>query len=232
MMPGRREACRPVSPLRWARLGRFDRLLLALRPGARVLDVGCSDCSSLIPLKALRPDVGFHGVDIKDLRGRPPAVLDSYARVDLDRESLPFEPEAFDCIRIAHVLEHLSRPSLLFSGVRNLLAVGGVIHVSAPNERSLLVPSLGLQHGVHGPLNFYDDPTHLRPWTSHALYCLVEAAGFGADDIEVGLERTPYWFLRSVPTLAMGIMRCDRQKVVSAVSHLVGWTSYAAARRR
>lgn len=215
----------------FVRQGRFQRLLAGLPLEGSVLDVGCADCSSLQPLKRSRPDVSFHGVDRIDFDGGPPSVLRSYARVDLDDELLPYERESFDCIRIAHVVEHLHRPSLLFSQVRGLLRVGGIVYVSAPNERSLLVPSLGLVHAVHGPLNFYDDPSHLRPWTSHGIYCLLEGAGFGDADIVVGLERTPYWLIRSLPTLVRGFVTGDRGRVVGAVSHIVGWTSYGVARR-
>lgn len=100
---------------KWIRLGRFERFFLTLPPNAILLDIGCWNCRSLEPLKRLRPDIRIWGVDRIDYGDRPPAVLERYIQLDLDKNPLPVEPESINCIRIAHTLEHLTNPSFLIS---------------------------------------------------------------------------------------------------------------------
>jgi len=213
------------------RSGRFERIFQTLPPNAILLDIGCWNCCSLEPLKRLRPDISMWGVDRIDYGDNPPSVLDRYIQLDLDKNSLPIDPESVDCIRMAHILEHLSNPSFLIKQLKLLLKKGGVVYISGPNERSLWVPSFNVGHQFHGPFNFFDDPTHVRPLTIHGIYCYLEMAGFSDDEIRVGIERTGYQFLRVLPTFVKAILLRDRPKMISGIWTLIGWTSFGMARK-
>lgn len=213
------------------RLRRFERLLASLPTGARVLDIGCWNCESLIRYSAMRPDVCFYGVDLIEYGGHPPQVLGRYARVDLESERIPFDSGSFDGIRISHVLEHLADSRPLMSQVRGLLRCGGVLYVSSPNERSLMVPSLNFGHAAGGSFNFYDDPEHRRPLTAHALHCWLRGAGFESEAIETGIERTGWAFFRSLVRAPGAALARDRARLHEDVQTLVGWTTYGAATR-
>lgn len=217
--------------IRLYRLSRMERIMLQLPADARLLDIGCGSAESLIPLKSLRPDVRMIGADKIDYADNPPEVLEQYVRLDLDAERLPLEPGSFDCVRMAHVIEHLGNPQLVMEQVGKLLKPGGIFYASVPNERSLIVPSFNLWHSQHVPFNFFDDPTHIRPVTAHGLYCWFEAAGFRDEEIKIGLERTPYQLLHSLPAIFKALVFRKRARMATAVWTLVGWVSYGVGRK-
>lgn len=223
---------RIINWLKQVRLGRFQRAFLTLPPNAILLDIGCWNCHSLEPLKRLRPDVRMWGIDRIDYGNQPPGVLERYIQMDLDKDLLPIEPESVECIRMAHILEHLSNPSLLMKQLKSVLKKNGIIYISGPNERSLWVPSFNFGHKFHGPFNFYDDPTHVRPLTIHGIYCYLEMAGFTDDEIiKLGIERTGYQCLRILPTFVKSVLLRDRTKMISGIWTLIGWTSFGIARK-
>src|SRR5579859_4054756 len=93
---------RIASPLAaHARRRRHERLfaLTRLRPGARVLDVGCGS----IGLRALEPELDITGVDIIDV----PAYPGPFVRADAS-DGLPFEDGAFDLVYCSSVIEHVA----------------------------------------------------------------------------------------------------------------------------
>ncbi len=102
------------------------------RPGARVLDLGCSDGH----LSATLRSQGHHvtGVDV----AASPEVeqrVDAFVSADLDR-GLPAGLEGpFDLVVLADVLEHLREPGELLRALLdgNLLAPGATALVSVPN---------------------------------------------------------------------------------------------------
>ncbi|MBW2661156.1 MAG: hypothetical protein JRD93_04005 [Deltaproteobacteria bacterium] len=105
--------------------------------------------------------------------------------------------------------------------------------ISTPSKRSLFVPSLNFGHKQHGPFNFFGDTTHLRPVTTHGLYCWLEMAGFQDQQIdEVGLEMNPYQFFRSIPSILKAFLKKDRSRLVTSLWNLIGWVSYGIGRKR
>ncbi len=177
-----------IDRLRWIRLERIQNLLLDLPTNARLLDIGCWNCKNLELYRTLRPDIHILGVDQIDYGDAYPNVLNGYTKLDLDKDSLPFKESSFDLIRMDHILEHLCDPQNVMGQIKRLLKRGGEVYISTPNERSLFIPSFNFGHKAHGPFNFFDDPTHLRPVTTHGLYCWLENAGFTDKEIVVGRD--------------------------------------------
>ena len=84
-------------------------------------------------------------------------------------ESLPIATGAFDLVRLKEVLEHVQQPLSLAKEMRRALRPNGVFLAYVPTQWSQLYPF---------PANFYDDYTHVRPFSRIGLQRLLEDAGF------------------------------------------------------
>jgi SAM-dependent methyltransferase len=84
-------------------------------------------------------------------------------------ESLPIATGAFDIVRLKEVLEHVQQPLSLAKEMRRALRPNGVFLAYVPTQWSQLYPF---------PANFYDDYTHVRPFSRVGLQRLLEDAGF------------------------------------------------------
>jgi SAM-dependent methyltransferase len=98
----RRPLARLASPVAArARRRRHERFfkLAGLRPGARVLDVGCGR----LGLRALEPDLDITGVDLAD----QPDYPGPFVRADATAR-LPFPDGEFDLVYCSSVIEHVA----------------------------------------------------------------------------------------------------------------------------
>jgi SAM-dependent methyltransferase len=125
---------------------RYRVLLDAMSSSARrILDIGCGDGTltyrlaqraervwgiddSLLPLRLARGEF--------DRRPGPrrPLLTNADARV------LPFPDEAFDCVVMADVIEHISAPDAVMSEAHRVLRKGGQILLTTPRRQGA-VPS-------------------------------------------------------------------------------------------
>jgi 2-polyprenyl-3-methyl-5-hydroxy-6-metoxy-1,4-benzoquinol methylase len=151
------------------------QLLSAIRPGSRVLDLGCSQ--GLLASLLARSGTRVTGVDVMP----PDAVsdgLEAYCQHDLESPLQLPEGWTFDYVLLADVLEHLHHRTQLLRGVRRHLRPGGRLLVSAPNiaiwfyRLSLLVGRF--EYGPRGIL----DETHVHLFTRATLRRQIEQAGF------------------------------------------------------
>lgn len=155
-------------------LTRFKRktilaFLLSLPHGARVLDVGCGKGKAFAIAKAYRPDLVLVGIDGADLASAMPSGVE-YVRGDVEMLGKYFAPESFDAALCQHVAEHLVYPTNCVVGIRDVLRPGGKLFLETPNWTRLLVP--------FSPLYFYNDYTHVRPYTRYTLHRLFYECGF------------------------------------------------------
>jgi SAM-dependent methyltransferase len=83
-----------------ARARRHERFfaLTRLRPGARVLDIGCG----ALGLRALEPGLDITGVDLLEYPGYP----GPFVRADA-ADGLPFADREFDLVYCSSVIEHV-----------------------------------------------------------------------------------------------------------------------------
>lgn len=159
--------------------------MLASRPPAKILDLGCS--SGLLA-ERLR-DMGHHvtGVDVHEF---PQAAerMHAFYRADLSQGVPPEVGSGFDLILMADVLEHLARPGDLLQQCRGLLAPEGSIMVCVPNighwyprARATIGAFDYDQRGIL-------DATHLRFFTRKSIVKTVERNGYSVRRMEpVGL---------------------------------------------
>lgn len=115
-----------------------------------------------------------------------------------DAGNLPLADASYDGVFCSHLLEHLSAPETAMREFARVLAQGGLLVVRVP------------------PFNdsFYDDWTHVRPYTEKTLARLAEASGFSV----VRLYRYHY----DLPFRATAIMKLfNRVRHLSLVEWLV-----------
>lgn len=222
----------PVPLEDWVRNNAFQflryfstkqKFFASLGGSQRVLDLGCGRGNNGLALKKLYPEIELHGVDILLEKTGPDFY--AYKVVDLDSDALPYPSEYFDAILLTHVVEHLHSPFHIGSEINRVAKKGARIYVETPNWTSILVPSFGFHREQRNPFNFYDDPTHVKPWTQHTLFefifrsCGFRVANLGSTRI---WARIPFDFVMII----LGIMSGNRKYLVSAFWNLYGWAIY------
>jgi SAM-dependent methyltransferase len=189
----------------------------------RVLDVGCGEGKNGLAIKSLHPGIELHGVDM--LPGTDVPDIYSYKQLDLNDNVLPYPDGYFDTIFLTHVIEHLHSPLLLGNELNRISKKGARIYVEAPNWTTLFVPSFGFHREQHNPFNFFDDPTHIRPWSKQGLFeFLFYACNFRV--IQVGTNRSLAWIPLDLGYIVFGLFRGNRTLIVSSFSNIFGWSIY------
>jgi SAM-dependent methyltransferase len=134
----------------------------SLQSGQVVLDVGCG-FDSARKLKSAAPALTYDGVDIEKYYMTEEGIRAMRNYYLFKRTSFNEQLKALDSgyegIILSHVVEHVEEPLELMSILCDKLRVNGQLYVSTPYEGSVHFPKL-----KKGCLNFYDDPTHLRPF--------------------------------------------------------------------
>ena len=200
------------------------RFFNSISAKSRVLDLGCGSGQNASTLKNLVPDLEIHGVDLIPTVEVPDFVI--YANVDLDQGVLPYPDSHFDAVLLTHVLEHMHSPFRLGREINRVMKKGARIYIEAPNWTTILIPSFGFHREQHIPFNFYDDPTHLKPWSKHGLLeflvqgCRLKMQSLGTVRNWV---RIPFDLVR----ILIGLVSRNRIHVVSGFWNLYGWAIYA-----
>lgn len=201
--------------------------IMSLRPGARVLDVGCLGLSLYKRCKALRGDLRHFGCDIIADQEVPEDLV--FRTADLSREKIPFADDSFDLVVASHIIEHLPNAVALFGELLRVCRPGGRVYVEAPSVRSTWVSSPVAQHW-HLILSYYDDPTHTgRPWTPQALYRLIRY--YGCRVVLSRYEFSLKHLLLLPPMLVWSMLRRDSDRIVEYWWKAVGWVCFCVAEK-
>lgn len=133
------------------------------------LDLGCGDGGfSLVCEEAGIESTGF-----------------DYPETDLEKDPLHIDDESIDFITMNAVIEHIANPSNLFEEAKRVLKKGGLIFIRTPNWK--------LDHK-----NFYDDPTHIKPYSPETMRTVFKLHGLKTIFVEPGLIEKP-WFWWTLP---------------------------------
>lgn len=160
-----------------------------LKPGARVLDVGCGRGVTLAGLA----DRGLeaHGFEISSdaAQGVDPRA---HLRIAPSLEEADYPNAHFDAIVVWHVLEHVRDPRQTLETVRRLAKPGARLVVAVPNLSSL-------QAQWAGPGWFHLDlPRHLHHFPLAALRALLERTGFAVrSEHHFSLRQNPFGWIQS-----------------------------------
>ena len=120
-----------------------------LHENSNVVDLGCGDKHLKNAFNEI--NVNYHGYDID--------------RINLEHDSIPHDDNSVDLIISFAVIEHLKNPNKMLNESLRCLKVGGSIMISTPNFE-------------YSYKNFYDDYTHIKPYTPKSLSCLIKDIGF------------------------------------------------------
>jgi SAM-dependent methyltransferase len=200
-----------------------SRFFYSLSPKAKVLDIGCGPGDNGLVLRSIHPEIELYGIDLLPKSEIPEFY--NYSPVNLDEGRLPYPDEFFDAILFTHVIEHLRSPPILGKEIKRVMKKNAWLYVETPNWTSVLVPSFRFFRDQHGPLNFYDDPTHLRPWSKQSLFeYLFQACGLYM--VKTGTVRNWLRLPFDPIIIFLGFLTRHRSYIISSFWNLYGWCIY------
>lgn len=200
----------------------FDRL--GLKPGDRVLDMGCGAGRHAFEMYRRGADVMAFDMDADELAG----VLDLFtamkeageapvgAQADImkgDALALPFDDDEFDRVVAAEVLEHIPADIQAIQELVRVLRPGGTLAVSVPRWFPEVI-NWKLSDDYHNvPFG------HIRIYTDAELTDKVVKAGmdYVGKDYAHGLH-APYWWIKC----AVGVTN-DNHPLARAYHKLLVW---------
>jgi ubiquinone/menaquinone biosynthesis C-methylase UbiE len=198
-------------------------LLKKNRTPEKVLELGCGNGDNSKFVKNLFPDVEYYGMDVLENHQVSSAVI--YKKINLEEDLFPFPDNYFDFIVFTHVIEHLKNPFRIGNEINRVLKNDGRIYIETPNWTSMLVPSFGFKREQHYPFNFFDEPTHIRPWTKHSLFEYVsESCKLNVS--KVGTVRNWIRLPFDLFLIVYGILSGKRWRIISSFWNIYGWSIY------
>jgi SAM-dependent methyltransferase len=197
---------------------------LGVRPGQRVLDLGCGGGRHAFELYRRGARVVAFDRDEKELGG----VATMFAAMRLEGEapagataetvsgdalSLPFPDGSFDKVIAAEILEHIPDDMRAMAELRRVLRPGGELAVTVPSwlpERICWALSEDYHTAPGG---------HVRIYTRAELEAKLKATGFdiGGHHYAHGLH-APYWWLKC----AVGVDN-DEHPLAKAYHRMLVW---------
>jgi SAM-dependent methyltransferase len=200
----------------------FDRF--DVRPGERVLDMGCGAGRHAFELYRRGADVVALDQNVKDLAdvatmfeamaaegGLP--VGAAARTVEGDALALPFDAEEFDKVIAAEILEHIRDDEQAMRELFRVLRPGGVLAVTVPRWLSERI-NWALSDAYHEV-----EGGHVRIYKEDELAAKLEGAGFVVDGHSFAHAlHSPYWWLKC----AVGVDK-DTHPLVSAYHRLLVW---------
>jgi 2-polyprenyl-6-hydroxyphenyl methylase/3-demethylubiquinone-9 3-methyltransferase len=163
-----------------------------LKPGARVLDIGCGNgfiCGKLLHLGCSVVGIDLSEEGIRQARGAYPCGR--FEIIAADQQVLEKLGEApFDFVVSTEVVEHLYAPREWARGCYNALKPGGKLICSTPYHGYLKNLALSLAGHWDRHANPLWDGGHIKLWSRRTLTALLQEAGFANVEIR-GAGRVP-----------------------------------------
>ena len=178
---------RSLSASRHAR-AEFRRIAELVRPGSKILDVGCGE-GALAPYL---PDATYVGLD--------PNPHATAAQPDIRCETVARHaatyPEQYDVVCALHVIEHVPDPLSFVHSLVECIRPGGRLCIVAPHRASALtkIPNFVL----NAP------PNHLSWWNEDSLQALSQRFDLVVEALEpvpFSFDSVIYWMGRFAPKL-------------------------------
>jgi SAM-dependent methyltransferase len=141
----------------------------------RILDIGCCTGDALKMFNR-RNNLELYGIDIRDEKQEGYV----FKECDLETDKIPFEDNTFDFIYSKSVLEHVKNTDNFISESLRVLKPGGVFVG--------MCPDWGSQYK-----NYWDDYTHVKPFTRKGLRDCLKIHGFEDADCEYFYQLPFLW---------------------------------------
>jgi ubiquinone/menaquinone biosynthesis C-methylase UbiE len=195
----------------------FRKYLSLFPQNGIIVDIGAGLGGFLQKIENARPDLRTIGIDLLC----PSGYLSKGDFIVGNLSSIPLSDGVADGIVCTHVLEHCSAPefTVALNEIRRVLKPGGIAYIECPSPASCL-PVVG---------NFWDDPTHIRPYSSTGL-----ASAFSVRDFKIvrkGIKRSYKAIFGGLCQMLLGpIMRIPNSSQLFRW-HFWGTTSFVVARK-
>lgn len=189
----------------------FRHLVARCPSEGNILDVGAGEGTFLQTSKNLIRGVSLHAIDISDyLDTEILKAAVEFKKCDLNLDPIPYPSNSFDYVNCSHVLEHISNPIDVLEEIARVLKPGGYLYLETPDTRWAALPRIPLLTNDEGTYSFWDDPTHIRPYSRPALRKAVEMAGLTS----VHTFRARKWLHMGALPLAIFTRRNDYKVAV------------------
>lgn len=150
----------------------------------KLLDNGCGRGEFLCAFKELGIDA--YGTDISK-------YFKKVKILNFEEDRLPYEDEYFDVVFSKSVLEHITNYEHYMSEMKRVLKKGGRL--------ILLVPDWETQYKI-----FYQDPTHVHPYTVCSIERLLKMMEFKRTEVEKFQQLPVVWNYRFLNAIS-GVLR-------------------------
>ncbi|MBO6538834.1 MAG: class I SAM-dependent methyltransferase [Rhizobiaceae bacterium] len=154
--------------------------------GKSLLDVGSGKGNHLVAL-------GRRGLDVYGLDKRPESieVLKDFdiRQSDLEAEPFPFDDNSLDIVFSKSVIEHVWNADNFLEQTLRVLKPGGLAVLLTPDWRTQ----------AH---MFWDDYTHVKPWTRKGLQNALKLHGFEQVDSRLFRQLSVLWKYPAMEVLA------------------------------
>ena len=131
-----------------------------------ILDLGSGD--QFLKDEFVKRGMSYSSLDIKDL--------------DFDKDKFNFDNDSFDLVISLAVLEHLKTPELFLSESRRVLKNNSCLFLSTPNWK-------------YSKDIFFDDVTHVKPYTPESLNEILSIKDFKDIKIMPNLRcKSKWWY--------------------------------------
>ena len=137
-----------------------------LNKGHKILDLGSGD--NFLKDSIISREISYSSLDIEDL--------------DFEKDNFKFDNNSFDLIVGLAVIEHLKDPNLFLNEIMRVLKPGSFLFLSTPNWK-------------YSKNNFFDDVTHVKPYSPDSLKQLLEIKGFNKGKLMPSLRcKSKWWY--------------------------------------
>lgn len=158
-----------IPPLKRWWMGINNTAHYHIRNRAKVLDIGCGDCTSIREINAM----GSEGYGIEPDQNIKTVVdiLKLNVHIGVYHE-IPYPDNFFDYITMSQVLEHIHNPVELLRSFKRILKDDGQVVIGVPNVDSRLRKKYGNRW-----LNWHV-PYHINHFSRKSLNLLAEKSGY------------------------------------------------------
>ncbi len=172
-----------------ARIFYFNKITNGIKQNDYILDIGCGQGDFLMACK--NHNLNAIGIDSEEkwityckklkLKSKQGTI-----------QHIPFPDNTFDYVFCQSVLEHITDPITAIYEIKRVLKKGGTLIISSPTPEN----------------DFWDDPTHIRPYTPKSMALLFSMTNFNSFKINyvltflLGFSVTSPWiykFLNLLP---------------------------------
>ena len=148
----------------------FDNLLkkrgyTGLIEGKKLLDLGSADNAFVTVCN--KNGLIARGLDIND-------------NINFEKDKLPMKSNSIDIVTGISIIEHLYSPERFLSEIKRILKPNGFLILVMPNWR-------------YSWRSYFDDPTHVRPYTETSIQKLLESFNFYNNYVVPYLVMKPTW---------------------------------------